>query len=434
MKKLNGLIAGGSAYDKLLKTVAFSVALAIGACGGSGGSSPPPSPAPQPLPPVGNPPPPVNTPPTFVVLAPAESVFEGRPIEVQVRDTRDADGDTVQFNVNQASGPAAQLITTSTGEEPSYFFEAPEVAISGGTETVSFEVTGSDGVNPTVAQTVTVTVRDNDQPGLPIAVIESDDRLFAEVFSRFNNRTNTRGLTWLSPNGLQADILNLALGVDDSFGSYGRILGTIQYHPNDVVLFDPLPFRGISVRNRDDYIVLSQDRDALEWYTSVDVFDSDNDFVGTRLNLQQSEPFTDPCAVAETQNTGDDFVWVGTRNGGVFVTEVRVIVDQDGFSESFVQNRLQTIGAGRSPCLLFPTSLADSYYPTNNRNSIPGLISIDVLNRDIFVIADTDADGTWEEVDVIPLDLSGNANLRVVDVLSIGASGQSSSVHRRARE
>ena len=406
--------------DRALKSlISLSCFVALAACGGgSGGSG---SPSAQPTPPTGTPPPPANSAPTFVATAPAETVFEGRIIEIRVRGTNDPDGDSVRFDITQLSGPTAPLLTNLAGEEPSYIFEAPSIATPGGIETLIFEAAGMDGVNDPVTQQVTVTVRDNEQPGLPIAQIEPGDRVFAEQYSSFNSRRATNEVNLLKPNGLEAEISKLAGGFHDSFGSYSEAEGMIQFHPEDIILFDPLWFNGVTRPTGPDFIVLSNDRDALEWYTNEYLFDGDGFITGTRMLLQQSEPFTDPCTVVERASTGNDFAWVGLREGGVVVTEVTPVEATDGTTVSFEQNRLQTLGAGRSLCFVFPTELPKRFDPANTINIRPGLITVDFLNKELLLVADTDSDGIWEELEVVPLDLSGNPNLEIIDVLATGS-------------
>lgn len=395
------------------RMASLGTCLALVACGGSGGSG-------GSAPSLGSSPPPTNAAPTFVASAPAETVFEGRVIEIRVRDTDDGDNDIVEFDIVQVSGLDAPLLTNTDGEEPSYYFEAPQVANAGATETLIFEATGTDNINPPVTRQISVTVRDDDFPGLPLAHIEPDDRLFAEVFALFNSRKSTRGIQLLSPNGSEAEIGSLARGIDDTFGSYTETIGAIHYHPDDIVLFDPLPYVGVSRPDTNDYIVLSGDRDALEWYTSEDVFDSDDEFVGTRLLLQQSESFIDPCAVAEIEGSGSNFAWIGLRNGGVVVTEIIPVRTQDGTRIGFNQTRLQTLGAGRSLCFLFPTELPQRLNPVSGQSFLFGIIAVDVLNRELFLIGDLYSDGVWEELDIVPLDLAGNPDLQVIDMIASG--------------
>jgi len=399
--------------------VSLSYFVALAACGGGSGGSGPPSAMPPP--PTGNPPPPANSAPTFVASAPAEIVFEGREIEIRVRETNDPDGDLVRFEVTQVGGLTAPLLFNLGGEAPSYVFEAPSVSTAGGTETLIFEAAGFDGFNDPVTQQVTVTVRDNDQPGLPIAQIEPGDRVFVEQYSSFNNRRATNQVNLLKPNISEAEIVKLAAGVNDSFGSYSEAEGTIQFHPEDIVLFDPLWFNGVTGPAGADFIVLSSERDALEWYTNEYLFDEDGFITGTRMLLQQSEPFIDPCTVVERASTGNDFAWVGLRGGGIVVTEVIPILSTDGTTESFEQTRLQTLGAGRALCFVFPTELPVRFDPGNTINIRPGLITVDFLNKELLLVADTDSDGIWEELEVVPLSLAGNPNLEIVDVLATGS-------------
>lgn len=402
----------------LQSLILLTCCVALGACGGSGGSGAPPA---QPPPPTGNPPPAPNGKPTFVASAPAETVFEGRVIEIRIRETSDPDGDTVRFEITQQSGLTAPLLTNLAGETPSYLFEAPDVPTPGGTETLVFEAAGTDGVNDPVIQQVTVTVRDNDQPGLPIAQIEPGDRVFVEQYSSFNNRRPTNEVHLLKARGPEGEIAKLASGFSDSFGSYSEADGTILFHPDDIVLFDPLWFNRVTRPTGTDFIVLSSDRDALEWYTTERLYDADGFVTGTRRLLQQSESFVDPCTVVERASTANDFAWVGLREGGVVVTEVTPVEATDGTTLSFVQTRLQTLGAGRSLCFVFPTALPTRFDPANIVNVSPGLITVDFLNKELLLAADTDSDGTWEELEIIPLDLAGNPNLEIVDVVATGS-------------
>ncbi len=392
---------------------------ALAACGGgSGGSG---APAAQPPPTSNPPPPPANGAPTFVASAPADTVFEGREIEIRVRETDDPDGDAVRFEITQVGGPTAPLLTNLAGETPSYTFEAPSISTPGGTETLTFEAAGFDGSNDPVIQQVVVTVRDNDQPGLPLAHIKPGERVFVEQYSSFNDRRATEQVKLLRPDGLEAELRDLAFGVNDSFASHSEATGTIQFHPEDIVLFDPLRFNGVTRPTGDDFIVLSSDRDAMEWYTNEYLYDDEGFITGTQMLLQQSEPFIDPCTVVERTSSGNDFAWVGLREGGVVVTDVVPVDAGDGTSESFEQTRLQTLGAGRSLCFILPTELPRRFDPANIINIRPGLITVDFLNMELLLVADTDSDGIWEELEVIPLDLAGNPGLEIVDVLATGS-------------
>ena len=394
----------------------LSTLLGLVACGGGGSSPPPPAPPPS----GGNPPPPQNDPPTFLASTPAETVFEGRDIEIRARDIDDPDGDAVHMEFTQVSGPEARWLTSLVGDKPTHWFEAPEVTTPGGTETLIFEVSGNDSTNDAVVKQVTITVRDDDKPGLAVAHIDPEIRLFAEQYSSYNNRRPTNAVNLLEPNGLEADISELMYGNNDSFSSYGEPFATIQYHPDDIVLYDPLWFNGVTRPSGPDFIVLSQDRDALEWYTSEYTYDDDGFITGTRMFLQQSEDFVDPCTVVERTSTGNDFAWVGLREGGVVVTEV-VPVTVDGIIENFDMTRLQTLGADRSLCFIFPTELPRRFDPANVINIRPGVIAVDYLNKELLLIADTDSDGIWEELEVVPLDLGGNADLEIVDAIASGS-------------
>lgn len=406
--------------NRLLKPpIPLICVVALAACGGgSGGSGSPPPP------PVVSPPPPANSAPTFVATAPAETVFEGRDIKIRIRDTIDPDGDMVQFEVTQQSGPTAALLSFLVGDTPSYTFAAPNISTPGGTAALIFEAAGMDGFNDPVIRQVTVTVRDNDQMGLPIAQIEPGERVFVEQYSSHNNRRPRSNVTLLKPVGPEAEISRLAFGFQDRFASHSDPDGTIQFHPEDIVLFDPLRFNGVTRSRGPDFIVLSSDRDALEWYTNEELFDEDGFLIGTRMLLQQSEPFIDPCTVVGRASTGNDFAWVGLREGGVVVTDVIPVKATDGATVSFEQTRLQTLGAGRSLCFILATELPRRFDPANIINIRPGLITVDFLNKELLLVADTDSDGIWEELEVVPLDLAGNPNLEIVDILSQGSPSQ----------
>lgn len=418
MSGCNRVEKGDMNNRRTVQILSLSCIFALAACGGGGSNPPPPPPAPPPS--GGNPPPPQNDPPTFVASTPAETVFEGRDVEIRARDIDDPDGDAVYMEFAQLSGPEARWLTSLVGDRPTHWFEAPEVTTPGGTETLIFEVSGSDRTNDAVVKQVTVTVRDNDKPGLAVAQIEPDMRLFAEQYSSYNNRRPTIGVNLLKPNGLAADISELMYGNNDSFSSYGESFATIQYHPDDIVLYDPLWFNGVTRPGGPDFIVLSQDRDALEWYTSEYTYDDDGFITGTRMLLQQSEDFADPCTVVERASTGNDFAWVGLREGGVVITEV-VPVRVDGIVESFDMTRLQTLGVDRSLCFIFPTELPKRFDPANVVNIRPSVIAVDYLNKELLLIADADSDGIWEELEVVPLDLGGNANLEIVDAIASGS-------------
>ena len=57
----------------------------------------------------------------FVIVV----VFEGRIIVIRIQETNDPEGDWIQFEVIQKSGPPALLLTYSAGDEPKRFVISP---------------------------------------------------------------------------------------------------------------------------------------------------------------------------------------------------------------------------------------------------------------------------------------------------------------------
>lgn len=408
-----------------LSFVFAAIALSLAACGGGSGSSGspsaqlPPPPPPPPAPPPPPPPPPAGSGPDFEATIPHQPILAGSLFTVEIPSSvRNA-------VVQQISGPTASEVENGSSSQSTW--RAPELTTDTVDELV-FEVTASDSSGNSSTVTVTADFRGFSGPGQPIALFEPSLELLAGTA------------------GVPAQIGgNLNGGWTQVIGAINQIPGSAN-NPKRFVFFGGFMEGFSSFRISDEVVSDEVFLDSSFFQVGLLTFNLQGD-AGSGLNfllldeaedalrhfiqLGSSAPFevveaeaisiTDPCYVAERVNTGQDFIWMGQRGGGVSV--MRLLPLGDG---QFDVEEIDSVGGTRSLCHILTTRLSDRIGApqSNDDSTLSDLITVDFDTNELVLFSDLDEDANYDEVEVVPIDTQTARNLSIVDVFSRGTESQ----------
>lgn len=394
--------------------VAFFILLS--ACGGgSDNNLSPPSgsnPAPGGMP-VGGPP--ANRPPVLDLLVSDTDLFEDRGFSIDWFDTSDPDGDGFDVQITQIAGPHASTHLQRTYET---FYTAPFVD-GGGSQDLVFEVTATDSKGAVTTEQVIFTVFDDVGPGIGIAKTPSGARLVTGTTGNIfvsQDRAYDARLILPGQNGGQT-IMRINPSSSTSFPNQLRHIGDLASGSVDFVDWDALD---IFASGEYRFIILSEDRNSLDWYRTQEE-PSSRGTVSTAY-LADNIDVENPCFFASSTISLDQIYWIGQRQRGLSMVRLTMPPEQDGSASSFDHEILDTIGEGRSFCHIFHTQLPRSRYPSGDPNLGPfyPLIAVDYDKTELVIYGYADGQDGYQQLEVLPLELQGLQNQKVVDVISVG--------------
>ena len=270
---------------------------------------------------------------------------------------------------------------------------------------------------------VNVAVRGFAGPGLPVALYEP-------------------GLELLAGNiGVPASIggnLN---------GAWGQVIGSVfsfpgsQSNPREFVFFGASDIGSVSYRIDDElsstetYLQYSffevgtlsfnlfGDSGGLNFVLLDEIGDKFRYFIQTGSaalrNVVEAQSFEieNPCYVAGRVSTGQDFIWVGQRDAGFSL--IRLLPLGNGRFNTAVLNRA---GGQRSLCHILTTDHSDRVGPpvSNDDSYLSDLIAVDYNTQEIVLYGDVGENGSYEELEAIPIATGTTAKLSIVDIFSRG--------------
>ncbi|MFK8031735.1 MAG: hypothetical protein AB8G18_15970 [Gammaproteobacteria bacterium] len=386
---------------KLLKPAGKPIVLILAyaflpACGG-GGSSPAPA-----------------MPPAVDTVAPVV-VFSSATLEVSSDSTGTANVSATD-NVGVTSGVLTDC--TNDGDFSGSTFTAPVVFV----ETVSVcTATAMDAQGNQGSDTLTVTITPAPQ-GAVVAIYDPPLQLKVGNGSTIGGSPTSQQVIAVRTDPT-TDLSSIAfLGGPDFMNDFANdtsppVVGD-PFEDISFVGFGALSFNLPGIFG-DEFVVLSETEDTLQWY--VDERSAD----GLTFTFFEADSLgvENPCYVTGRRNTGQDYIWLGQRDRGMSIIRLEGVENAEGLTRGFDETVLDQLGEGRSLCYIFPTQLPENIAPQfvgGNAVSLSALITIDYNANDLVLFGDSDDNGFYEELQVIPLQTQTTSQLTIVDVISKG--------------
>ncbi|OJF69739.1 hypothetical protein BK026_13655 [Alteromonas sp. V450] len=404
-------------------TISLVFASLITACGGGGGDSDPGQPSGP-----STPPDPARVPPTLVYTVNKTAVFEGEEIVFDMSDSTSGSSGSREILIEQVSGTPATRLSDINSEAFRYLAPEYDQDIE---ENLRFQLTVRNGNQDTDSELVEILVKGVSGAGTAVAQYTPAIDLIVGNGNSVNglggglNAQYVIGAQTIN-DGTTDSVQLQAFGItdtnqfsdfeDNTTITFGETYPSITYLETEALAFTLLN------TFVDEIAVLSETANKYWWVTKKDINQT-----GTQAGEFSADDSIDidaPCFSRGRTSTGINFIWVGQRDIGFSTVELEPI-EGDGRVVGFNDTVVPQLQNGRSLCFLYPTELAESLVeddPFTPR--IPDLIGIDYNSAEIVLIADTDLDGTYEEIDSFNFIENQPANMKILDVIPVGTPSQ----------
>lgn len=401
-----------------MKLVLASLSVvALVACGGSGSSSSSNS---------TTPPPAVNQAPVILIDAP-DFIFEKGVMRFDATKTYDPDDDALgEILIEQISGtPATYLYAVGRENEGFEIWTAPE--FDGlASESLSFKITASDFQGLSSSREFNILVEADDLPGQPVGRYEGKldlvvanagnigpDRPPNQVMAQRHDTIGQSELIWVGSD-------YTPFTRDISLMEVSQPIANATFEEIDYIQYDSLNFN-LQVGPGKEFTVLEADNNRIRWFYSD--FDTDED--GNDIYIESTQmDLESPCFIRRRVATGEDFIWVAHKSGGVSLVRINRIPSDDGVARDFTYETILKTSEDRRLCHIHPTQIDETIIPLEKNGQYqlyrPAL-AIDFDKNELVVLGDPRDGGVrYGEITSIPMQTETSETLHVVDVISRG--------------